>query len=117
MSRIEKRVMAKIAARALKGKAKYGTTMEREDLSKLEWLKHAQEEAMDFCVYLERLIEEEENEPDRCHSCGSHKDVHECWHCDIKRCVACDMDEMRTDIDGHTYCHDCTLPPEVILEE
>ena len=59
MSRIEKRVMAKIAARARKGKAKYGTTMERDDLSRLEWLKHAQEEAMDLAVYLERLIEEE----------------------------------------------------------
>ena len=37
---------------------KYGTTMEREDLSKLDWLKHAQEEAMDLAVYLEKIIQE-----------------------------------------------------------
>jgi hypothetical protein len=30
--------------------------MERVDLSSLEWLIHAQEEAMDLAVYLEKLI-------------------------------------------------------------
>jgi hypothetical protein len=57
MSRIEDRVAAEIIARAEMGKAKYGHTMEREDLSIVEWLRHAQEEAMDLAVYLERLIE------------------------------------------------------------
>lgn len=37
------------------GKEKYGTTLDREDLTPLEWLKHAQEEAMDFTLYLEKL--------------------------------------------------------------
>jgi len=37
------------------GIKKYGVTMDREDLSPLEWLQHAQEEAMDFCLYLEKL--------------------------------------------------------------
>ena len=37
--------------------------MERDDLSRLEWLKHAQEEAMDLAVYLQKLIQMEE-EPD-----------------------------------------------------
>ena len=36
--------------------------MDRKDLTKLQWLKHAQEEAMDLAVYLEKLIEEEEND-------------------------------------------------------
>ncbi len=31
--------------------------MERKDLTELQWLKHAQEEAMDLAVYLEKLIE------------------------------------------------------------
>tara|TARA_R110001606_G_C15166202_1_gene627631 strand:+ start:263 stop:499 length:237 start_codon:yes stop_codon:yes gene_type:complete len=30
--------------------------MDRTDLSSLEWLIHAQEEAMDLSVYLEKLI-------------------------------------------------------------
>tara|TARA_B100000287_G_scaffold5809_2_gene5624 strand:+ start:5383 stop:5565 length:183 start_codon:yes stop_codon:yes gene_type:complete len=60
MSEVEDRVIIKIAKRSMAGLNKYGTTMERKDLSKREWLVHAQEEAMDLCVYLERLIMEEE---------------------------------------------------------
>ena len=63
MSKIEEEVCFKILKRSEIGKAKYGTTMERNDLSRLEWLKHAQEEAMDLCVYLEKLIVEEESKP------------------------------------------------------
>ena len=37
------------------GIEKYGTTLDRDDLTPLEWLKHAQEEAMDFTLYLEKL--------------------------------------------------------------
>lgn len=40
------------------GIAKYGTTMDRKDLTTLEWLNHAQQEAMDFCLYLEKLKQE-----------------------------------------------------------
>lgn len=60
MSGIEYKVCTKITQRANVGKKKYGTTMDRKDLTKLQWLKHAQEEAMDLAVYLEKLIEEEE---------------------------------------------------------
>ena len=56
MSKIEQKVVHKILKRADLGKSKYGTTMERVDLSGLEWLIHAQEEAMDLAVYLEKLI-------------------------------------------------------------
>ena len=34
---------------------KYGVTLDRTDLSSLEWINHAQQEAMDFVLYLEKL--------------------------------------------------------------
>lgn len=37
------------------GLKKYGVTTEREDLTTLQWLQHAQEEALDLSVYLQRL--------------------------------------------------------------
>jgi hypothetical protein len=57
MSSVENRVRDKIKHRAEVGLNKYGVTMERTDLTPLEWLKHAQEEAMDLAVYLEKVIE------------------------------------------------------------
>jgi len=65
MSSIEEQVCFKILKRSEVGKKKYGTTMERKDLTKLEWLKHAQEEAMDLAVYLQKLIELEQKKPFR----------------------------------------------------
>ena len=69
MSKIEQSVCNKILKRSEVGKSKYGTTMERNDLSRLEWLKHAQEEAMDLAVYLQKLIDEEEKK-ESCKDCG-----------------------------------------------
>jgi len=57
LSSIEDAACKKIQDRALVGLNKYGTTMEREDFSKLDWLVYAQEEAMDLVVYLEKLIQ------------------------------------------------------------
>jgi succinate dehydrogenase flavin-adding protein (antitoxin of CptAB toxin-antitoxin module) len=37
------------------GIKKYNTTLDREDLTFLEWINHAQQEAMDFILYLEKL--------------------------------------------------------------
>ena len=37
------------------GIEKYGKTMEREDLSALDWLQHLQEELMDATLYVESL--------------------------------------------------------------
>jgi histidinol dehydrogenase len=37
------------------GIKKYNTTLDRTDLTRLEWLQHAQEEAMDLILYLEKL--------------------------------------------------------------
>lgn len=56
MSAIEEAVIEKIRQRAEAGLKKYGVTMERGDLSLRDWLIHAQQEAMDHCVYLERAI-------------------------------------------------------------
>jgi hypothetical protein len=56
MSKIEAIVIQKILQRAEIGKAKYGVTMERKDLSMIEWLTHLQEELMDAAVYIEKLI-------------------------------------------------------------
>ncbi len=52
------RVLSRFAERSQVGIRKYNTTLERSDLSTLEWLTHAQEEAMDFVLYLERLKDE-----------------------------------------------------------
>jgi len=41
--------------RADVGKKKYGTTLDREDLSSKDWIQHAQEELMDAILYLEKL--------------------------------------------------------------
>lgn len=49
-------VLNKMAKRSEEGMKKYGVTMERKDVTTVEWLRHAQEEAMDFAVYLERCI-------------------------------------------------------------
>ena len=40
------------------GLEKYGTTLDRDDLSVLDWIQHAQEEHMDAILYLEKLKSE-----------------------------------------------------------
>jgi hypothetical protein len=63
-------VIEKFKSRAAIGKAKYGTDLDRKDLSILEWIQHAQEEHMDAILYLEKLKKELSCcTPDRpCHS-------------------------------------------------
>jgi uncharacterized protein YaaN involved in tellurite resistance len=46
-------VIDKMASRSNTGIRKYGTTLERDDLSIQDWIEHAQEEAMDLSLYLE----------------------------------------------------------------
>ena len=60
--RILKSLLLKYQERALIGFAKYGQTMEREDLDQVAWLKHLQEELMDASLYLQRLITDLEKE-------------------------------------------------------
>ena len=52
------KVMAKYYERSQAGINKYGTTLAREDLELTDWLTHAQEEAMDLSLYIERIKEE-----------------------------------------------------------
>lgn len=54
-------VKAKLSARSARGLAKYGCDTTRTDLSRIDWLQHAQEEAMDLAIYLERVMWETEN--------------------------------------------------------
>jgi hypothetical protein len=56
MSQVTEQVINDIQQRELKGIETYGTTMDRNDLSQDEWLQHAYEEALDFCIYLKKLI-------------------------------------------------------------
>ena len=59
MSSIEDSVCKKLLDRAEFGLKKYGVTLLRIDLTNLDWLIHAQEEAMDLANYLEVLIQKE----------------------------------------------------------
>lgn len=55
-------VMTKFYERSRAGIKKYNKTLNRNDLSTLDWINHAQEEAMDFCLYLERLKKQYKDE-------------------------------------------------------
>ena len=48
-------VIEQIKARARKGKEKYNTDLDRQDLSTLDWIQHTQEELLDGILYLEKL--------------------------------------------------------------
>lgn len=48
-------VIAKFAERSALGRKKYGTTLDRTDLTTPDWIRHTQEELMDAILYLERL--------------------------------------------------------------
>lgn len=57
-------VRKKLLERSEVGLHKYSIGLDRSDLTKLQWLIHAQEEAMDLANYLEVLIQKEENTND-----------------------------------------------------
>ena len=48
-------IVSKFVNRSVIGKEKYGTTLDRTDLSVFDWIQHAQEEHMDAILYLEKL--------------------------------------------------------------
>ncbi len=56
MSQVTQEVINDINARELKGLETYGTTMDRTDLTQDQWLNHAYEEALDFAIYLKKLL-------------------------------------------------------------
>lgn len=50
--------------RAKLGLRKYGVTTRRDDLTLIDWLRHAQHEAMDQAIYLEAAIRDLESRGD-----------------------------------------------------
>lgn len=52
---ITERVKAIIDGQRDKGFVKYGQGVEDAELSPVEWIRHAQEEAADLMVYLEKI--------------------------------------------------------------
>ena len=48
-------VVKQFKERSEVGIAKYGVTLDRDDLSTLEWLQHLQEELFDASLYIEKL--------------------------------------------------------------
>jgi hypothetical protein len=55
MDSIVKSVIKQFEERSIKGKKKYGTDLDRQDLSLLDWIEHAKQEHMDAILYLEKL--------------------------------------------------------------
>lgn len=51
-------VVSSFQERSRAGQLKYGTTLDRTDLTPLQWAQHMQEELMDAILYLERLKRE-----------------------------------------------------------
>jgi hypothetical protein len=52
---IVKSVIESFKQRSEIGILKYGKTLDRNDLTFLQWVQHAQEELMDAILYLEKL--------------------------------------------------------------
>ena len=52
---VEKNI-ALLRARSAVGVAKYGVTLERDDLALVDWLRHALEEVLDQANYLQAAI-------------------------------------------------------------
>jgi hypothetical protein len=60
-----KSVIQQFISRAEVGKKKYGTDLDRTDLSLLDWIQHAQEEHMDAILYLEKLKKQYQEEKNK----------------------------------------------------
>lgn len=55
MDSIVEAIIYKFRSRSELGIKKYGTTLDRNDLTQEEWLDHAIEECMDFILYLQKI--------------------------------------------------------------
>lgn len=60
MSMIEQLVAQKILKRGEFGEVKYGISMAEEQLPFIAWMTHLQQELMDACVYIEKVLVESE---------------------------------------------------------
>lgn len=55
MSKLLDELISEFTNREQRGFLKYGTTMDRQDLSLEEWMQHFKEELMDGLLYLHKL--------------------------------------------------------------
>jgi hypothetical protein len=55
MDSIVASIIKQFEERSTAGQKKYGTNLDRQDLSLLEWIEHAKQEHMDAILYLEKL--------------------------------------------------------------
>jgi hypothetical protein len=55
MDSIVTSIIKQFEERSAIGKAKYGTDLDRTDLTLLEWIEHAKQEHMDAILYLEKI--------------------------------------------------------------
>ena len=55
MSKLLDELFSEFANREQRGFLKYGTTMDRQDLSLQEWMQHFKEELMDGLLYLQKI--------------------------------------------------------------
>ena len=55
MDSIVASIIKQFEERSAVGKKKYGTDLDRQDLSLLDWIEHAKQEHMDAILYLEKL--------------------------------------------------------------
>ena len=55
MDSIVSSIIKQFEERSAAGKVKYGTDLDRTDLSLVEWIEHAKQEHMDAILYLEKI--------------------------------------------------------------
>jgi hypothetical protein len=55
MDSIVQSVLKQFQERSELGQKKYGTTLDRNDLSFSQWIQHMKEELMDAILYLEKI--------------------------------------------------------------
>ena len=61
--RVVENVISKFSSSSVLGVKKYGTTLEENELTLIQWLNHLQEELMDATLYVQKLKEELEDNP------------------------------------------------------
>ncbi len=55
-------VLSKYYDRSKRGIEKYNTTLDRDDLSMVDWMIHLQEELMDATLYIESILKQKRYE-------------------------------------------------------
>jgi len=55
MDSIVTSIIKQFEERSVAGKTKYGTDLDRTDLSLVDWIEHAKQEHMDAILYLEKI--------------------------------------------------------------